>query len=184
EDRADLLLLALGEELDQATDGLGRVDRVQRREDEVARLGGLERRLRRLRVAQLANQDRVRVLAQRAPERLAEVLGVEADLTLVDDRLLVHMQDLDRILDRDDVRLARAVDVVDDRRERRRLTRACRARDEHEPAMLLGEPLDAGRQPEVGEARYPPRDHAERERGGAPLAKRVDTEAGEGGAGV
>ena len=50
--------------------------------------------------------------------------------------------------------------------------------------MLLGEALDAGRQPEVGETRHPPRDHAERERGGAALAERVDAEAGEVGAGV
>ena len=67
-------------------DGLGGVDRVQRREDEVARLGRLERGLRRLGVAELADQDRVGVLAQRATQRLAEVLGVEPDLALVDDR--------------------------------------------------------------------------------------------------
>ena len=105
-DRADLLLLALGEELDHAPDRLGRVDRVQRREDEVARFRRLQRGLRGLGVAQLADQDRVRVLAERAAEGLAEALGVEADLALVDDRLVVGVQDLDRVLDRDDVRLA------------------------------------------------------------------------------
>ena len=66
EDGADLLLLAGREELDHPADGLGCVDRVQRREDEMAGLGGLERGLRRLRVAQLADQDRVRVLAEHA----------------------------------------------------------------------------------------------------------------------
>ena len=96
QDRADLLLLRLGEELDQPPDRLGGVDGVERREDEVAGLGGLERGLGRLGVAQLADQDRVGILAERAPERLAEVLGVEADLALVDDRLVVRVQDLDR----------------------------------------------------------------------------------------
>ena len=65
---------------------------------------------------------------------------------------LVAVQDLDRVLDRDDVLLPRAVDVVDHRRERRRLPRAGRARDEDEAAVLVGEPRDAGRQRELVEA--------------------------------
>ena len=68
---ADLLLLRGREELDHPADGLGGVDRVQRREDEMAGLGGLQRGLRGLGVAQLADQDHVRVLAEHAAERLA-----------------------------------------------------------------------------------------------------------------
>ena len=78
EDRADLLLLDLGEELDQAADGLGRVDRVHRREDEVPGLGRLQRGLRGLGVAELADQDHVRVLAQRAAQRLARTTRCRA----------------------------------------------------------------------------------------------------------
>src|SRR5512133_400501 len=48
-------------------------------------------------VSELAEQDHVRVLTQRPPQRLAERLGVEPDLALVDDRAVVGMQDLDRI---------------------------------------------------------------------------------------
>ena len=51
----------------------------------MARLGGLDRRLRRLGIAHLADEDHVRVLAQRAAERLEEREGVEPDLALVDD---------------------------------------------------------------------------------------------------
>src|SRR5207253_7398279 len=94
-DRPDLLLLALGKELDHPADGLGGVDRMQRREDEVARLGRLERGLRGLGVAELADQDRVRVLAERTAEGLAEVLGVEATLALVADRLVTRAQVLE-----------------------------------------------------------------------------------------
>ena len=72
-------------------------------------------------------------------------LRVEPDLALVDDAAVVGVQDLDRVLDRDDVLLPRAVDVVDHRRERRRLARAGRAGDEHEAAVLVGEALDARR---------------------------------------
>ena len=150
----DLLLLRRREELDHAADGLGRVDRVQGREDEVARLGRLQRGLRGLGVAELADQDRVRILAEHAPERLAEAFGVEPDLALVDDRLPIGVQDLDRVLDRDDVLAARPVDVVEHRRERRRLARAGGAGDEDQAAVLAREPGDAGRHAQLLEARH------------------------------
>ena len=152
EDRADLLLLARGEELDHAADRLGRVDRVHRREDEMARLGGLERRLGRLGVAELADQDHVGVLAERAAKRLRERLGVEPDLALVDDarrsswRISIGSSIVTMCCRR------RAVDVVDHRGERRRLARAGGAGDEDEAALLLGEPLDAGGQAELSKS--------------------------------
>ena len=52
---------------------------------------------------------------------------------------LVPVQELDRVLDREDVVLALAVDHVDHRRQRRRLARAGRPGDEHEAARLAGE---------------------------------------------
>ena len=64
-----------------------------------------------------------------------------------DDRGPVVVDELDRVLDRDDVLLAVAVDPVEHRRERRRLPRTGRARDENESAMLLGQ---AGRRPLAG----------------------------------
>ena len=76
---------------------------MERREDEVAGLRRLEGGLGGLCVAQLTDQDRVRILAQRAAECLAEALGIETDLTLVDDRPVIRVEDLDRILDRDDM---------------------------------------------------------------------------------
>ena len=176
EDRANLLLLGGREELDHPADRLGGVDGVHRREDEVARLGRLERGLGSLGVTELADQDHVGVLAQHAPDRSEERLGVEPDLALVDDAALVGVEDLDRVLDRDDVLAPRAVDVVDHRRERGRLARAGRAGDEHEAAMLLGQALDAFRQAQLREARHLVRDHAEGERDRAALAVAVDAE--------
>ncbi len=148
-----------------------------RREDEVARLGRLQRGLGGLAVAQLADHDRVGVLSERAAERLAEARGVEADLALVDDGEVVAMQDLDRVLDRDDVGAARAVDVIENRGERRRLTRASRPGDEHEAALLLGQPLDRTRQTELRKARHLERDQAQHDRDGSPLTKHVHPEA-------
>ena len=128
ENRTDLLLLRRREELDHAPERLGRVERVQRGEDEMARLRRLQRGVRGLGVAQLADQDDVRVLAQHTAKCLLEAHRVEPDLALVDDAAAVGVEDLDRVLDRDDVLAARPVDVVEHARERRRLPRARRRR--------------------------------------------------------
>ena len=88
-----------------------------------------------------------------------------------------RVQHLDRVLDRDDVLLPRPVDVVDHRRERRRLARAGRAGDEDEPAVLLGEAPHAGRQVKRLERRDLARDDTADERDRAALPERVDAEA-------
>ena len=105
---AHLLLLLGGKDVDDAVDRRRRALRVQRPEDEVARLGRGQRGRDRLEVAHLADEDHVRVLAQRCAQRLGEADGVGADLALVDDAALVAVQKLDRILDREDVLRARS----------------------------------------------------------------------------
>ena len=69
ERHAHLLLVGRREEVDEAVDRLGRARRVHRAEHEVARLARGERHAHRLGVAQLADDDDVRVLAQRRLER-------------------------------------------------------------------------------------------------------------------
>src|SRR5207237_4900587 len=125
----------------------------ERPEHEVSRLGCQQRTLRSPGIARLAYQDRVRVLTECATQRLPERLRVETDLALVDDAAAVGMEDLDRILDRDDVLLAVAVHVIDHRRERRRLPRARRTGDEDQAAVLVRELLHAGRQVQLLERR-------------------------------
>ena len=115
----------------------GGVLRVQRREHEVAGLGRGQRGRDRLEVAHLADEDHVGVLAQRGLQAEREALRVGAELALVDDALLVRVQELDRVLDRHDVLVARLVDLVDHRRQRGGLARAGRAGDEHEAARLV-----------------------------------------------
>jgi hypothetical protein len=119
-------VLVWREEVDDPVDGLGRVNRVHGGKHEVAGLGGRQRRADRLLVAHLPDQDHVGVLAQDASQRALERVRVHADLALVDHRTLVRVNELDRVLDRDDVPRSRLVDVIDHRRERRRLTRAGR----------------------------------------------------------
>ena len=182
EDRADLLLLDPREELDHAADRLGGVDGVHGREDEVARLGRLQRGLGRLGVAELSDQDHVGVLAQRAAERLREGVGVEADLALVDDAAVVGVQELDRVLDRDDVLAARAVDVVD------RATASVVDFPEPVAPVTRTRPRcsSASRADSLGQAQLRRSrdlggDDAEGERGRAALLEAVDAEAREVG---
>ena len=157
---------------------------VQRAEHEVPGLGGRERGADRLEVAHLADEDHVGVLAERGAQRLAEAGRVDADLALVDDAALVAVHELDRVLDREDVIGAVAVDLVDHRRERRRLTGAGRARDEDEAARLHRELGERARQVQLLERLQLLRDDAE---GGAErlaLEVDVDAEAGEAGNGM
>ena len=118
---ADLLLLVGREDVDEPVDGLRGGLGVQRGEHEVAGLGGGDRDRGRLEVAQLADQDDVRVLAQHVPQRGREVLGVRADLALVDDAAAVVcrysigssivMMCADRVLLATSSRLASVVDL-------------------------------------------------------------------------
>ena len=64
----------------------------------------------------------------------------------------MRVEKLDRILDRDDVELFLAIDLVHHRGERRRLSRAGRTRDENEAAGLVAEELDDRRQAELAES--------------------------------
>ena len=170
--------LALRREREHAADGARDVGRVERREHEVAGLGGLERDVHRQLVADLADEDDVGILAERGAERVGEGAGVDADLALADARLVVVVEELDRVLDRDDVERLRPVQVPDHRGERRALAVAGGADDEDEAAIRLGERLRTRR-----ERRAPRRSgssigidaHDDRER--SALAVDVDAEA-------
>jgi hypothetical protein len=176
---AHLLLLRAGEDVDQTVDSRRRILRVKRGEDEVAGLGRGERGRDRLEVAHLAEEDHVGVLAERAPERLGEADRIRADLPLVHDAALVAVKELDRIFDRHDVVLPRAVDQVDHRRERRGLTRPGRAGDEDESARLAGEILQGLRDAELLQRLQLGRDHSEGGSEAFALEVDVDSEASE-----
>src|SRR5690606_606833 len=118
--------------LDQTRDRRRRVVRVQRREHEVTGEGRLDRDLGRLLVADLTEQDHVRVGTQdRAQRRGAGEAGLDVHLHLVDAGDAV----LDRVLDRDDVDLGTR-DLVERRVQRGRLARARGAGDEDHAVRL------------------------------------------------
>ena len=132
-----------------------------------------------LQVAQLADQDDVRVLPQRVLERRRERRRVGADLALVDQAPLVLVEELDRVLDGDDVRGAGAVGQVEQGRQRGGLAGAGRAGDQHQAAVQLGEPGDRVRHAELVQRLDVVRDGPERRAARAALAVEVDPEPGD-----
>jgi hypothetical protein len=135
----------------------------------------------RSRISPTSNEHDVGVLAQRRLERVGERQGVGAELALVDQRLLVLVDELDRILDRDDVRALCRVDVVDHRGERRRLARPGGPRHDDEAARQVAEAEDRGRKPELLGRPDLGGDHPED--GGDPVALLEDVAAEPGDAG-
>ena len=178
---AHLPLLLRREDVDDPVHGLGGRLGVQGGEDEVAGLGRGQRRGDRLQIAHLADQDHVGVLAQGGAKAEGEVRRVGADLALVDDRAFVLVQELDRVLDRQDVVLVLAVDHVDHRRQGRRLARAGRAGDEHEATRFGGQLAQHLRHAERVEGGDVLRHEAEGGADRATLEEAVDAEAGDAG---
>ena len=71
--------------VDDAIDRLGGVVGMQRREDQVARLGGGESSFHRCLVAHLADENDVRIGAHETTQRLGKVGNVAADLAVRDE---------------------------------------------------------------------------------------------------
>ena len=178
EPEPDALLLADVERTNDPVDGLRRVDRVERREHEVARFGGRQRDLDRLAVAHLPDENHLRRLPQGRPKRQGKRGRIAVQLALVHGRLLVRMQKLDRILDGDEVLRTRLVDQVDDGRQRGRLARSGRTRDEHQAVLERRHIGQRRGKAQRLERRYARRNHAHHHRVGAALAEDIDAEPG------
>src|SRR6266513_1842646 len=166
---ADLGLLVRREDVDDAVDRLRRGVGVQGRERQVTGLGDGERRLRRFEIAHFADQHHVGVLPQGVLEGGREAVGVGSDFALVDDAALVSVDELDRVLHRNDVPLQLLVDLVDHRGEGRAFARPRRARHEHEAARPLRQLRHDPGQAEVVEGAHVEGNLADHERDAAAL---------------
>jgi hypothetical protein len=153
------------------------VVRVQRGQAQVTGFGERDRRLHRVGVADLADHDHVRRLAHRVLQRLVIAVRVQAHFALVDDRLLVPMQVLDRILDREDVARVFDVALIDHRRQRGRLARAGGADHQDQPARLHDQVAEDIRQLQLVDAGDLALDRADHHADFAALLEHVDAEA-------
>ena len=176
EEALGLLALVAGQRVDDAVDRLHRARRMQRAQHQVARFRGRHRHADRLSIAQLADEDNVGVFAQACADALGEARNVRAEFALDDLAAFAAVDELDRVLEADDVRVTRRVDVIDHRGESRGLARARRARHEHHALMQVAELVQDRRQPEAIQARYDARDVPKRRADAGRLVKNVHAE--------
>ncbi len=96
--------------------------------------GGRNGNRHALRIAHLADHQHVRRLAQRCPKSGGKIGRVGSNLDLLDDAAQVRVLVFDRIFDGHDMTRIALIDLVDQRRQRRRFAGAGRASDQHQPA--------------------------------------------------
>ncbi len=112
---------------------------MKRRDDEMARLRRRHGDLDRLIITHLTYQNDIRRLTKGCPESGDIAVRVRHDLSLGYHALLMTVQILDRVLQRNDVGVSRMIDLVNDTRQRRALTAAGRSRDQDEALGQLGD---------------------------------------------
>ncbi len=120
-------------------------------------------------------------LAQRGLQADLQALRVAADLALVDDRLLVVEDELDRVLDGQDVAGHRLVALLEHRRQRRALAGAGGADHQDQAALLHHQRVQDRRHVEALERRNVERDAAEHGGDRAALLEAREAEAADAG---
>src|SRR5262245_64070978 len=104
---------------------------------------------------------------------------MDADLALRDQAALARVHELEWVLDSDDVALAAAIDLIDQRRDGARFARTGRTGDEYEPLLRLGEALQDRGKAEVVQRRDGVGDRAKHRADAADMPIDVHTKAGE-----
>ena len=123
-------LLPFWKNRNKALDGTDAIARMQGGEDEVACFSGGDGGSDRFNLADFADKNHIGILTERLNQSRIERRGVTPNLALMDEALVGLVSILDRIFDGNDVPIARAVNQVDERRQRRAFARACRTGDD------------------------------------------------------
>ena len=101
-----------GRRIENARDGLRRVVGVQRQKNQMSGFSGSQDGCDGLGVAHFAHQNHVGILPQNAAERTREIRRVLPHFDLLDDRLPVGMDKLNRVFDRHHMIVAVGVDQI------------------------------------------------------------------------
>src|SRR5260370_41813066 len=102
-------------------------------------------------------------------------------LAMVNRRIVVLVQKLNRVFDGDDVIELRLVDQIDDRSQRGTLAATGRPGHQHDPVFQFADLAQLGWQVEIFKAWRPRRDDAHDDRMRASLLKNVDPKAAQAG---
>ncbi len=137
ERKPDVFVLVLGKQLEDAGDGARGARCVDRRKDQVPGLGGLDPGLKSEAVTHLPDQDHVRVLAQHRADAMLKGVAIQPDLTLIDQRLSIHIAKFNRIFDRHQMHIFGFVDLLQHRGDRRRFSRAGDPRQDDQPLLPI-----------------------------------------------
>ena len=149
EHEADFVLSAFGERADHSVEDIDGAGCVERGEDEVTGLGGHQGGVDGFGVAHFTDTDDVGVLPEDVAEGGVEILYVDEDFLLDDDRAFEGVDVLDWVFDGDDLGGLLGVDEVEEVVEGCCLTDAGGAGEDNEAAGFARERLD-----DLGEAEF------------------------------
>ena len=172
-----LIPTLLREQIDDAVQGLVGAVGMQGRQAEMARLGEVDRMLHGLAIANLADQNHVRSLAQGIDQSGLPALRIHAHLALGDQAITVGVHVLHRILDGDDVPEAVLVAVSEHGRQGRGLPRARAPHDQDHAAFRHDEVFEDLGQTEIAQPRNTRRDGPQHSPGQPLLNEGIHPEA-------
>ena len=128
-------------------------------------------------ITNFADEIHIRSLPQCRAQRRGKVRRIASNLNLLDDAADVRMLVLDRIFDRYNVARLAPVDLVHQRRQRRRFPRAGRPANQHKPAPQVRERFHLRGQTQFRQVRDLRRQRANRSRRLPAFAMHVDAES-------
>ena len=164
------------EYVDNTVDGIRCAVRMECREYEVSGFSSRNRGLDGFQVSHLTDENNIGVFTESCSKCSGVCLGIITDLSLVNNRLLVAMQVLNRILNRYDVLRVSFVNHIDEGRKRCRLTGTGSSRNENQPSLSGTEFLNRSRKSEFSRSRNLERQESHYHRKRAALLKYVYTE--------
>ncbi len=129
--------------------------------DQMSSLCRRQSRLDGFFITHLADQDDIRSLTERCAKTGYIAFCIQADLSLSYNTLIMAVQILDRILQRDNVSIARFVDLINDAGKSRALTASCRSGHQHKALRHLGDFNNHIRNMQVSKIRKIEGDHTD-----------------------
>src|SRR5258705_8210382 len=174
---AHALLIFHREGADDALDGFGGVNGVERRKNQVAGFGRFEGDFDGFAIAHFADKDDFGSLTECAAKRSRKRRRIAVEFALVNGRFFVAMEKFDGVFNGEDVEGFFLVHSVDDGGKSGGFAGAGGAGDEDDAVAQAGDFLELGRQFQVVEVGNAIRNHAHDDGAGTALAEDVDAEA-------